>query len=294
MFARQCTKGRAFAAVLVAVACITTILLVNADDSAECNGDGVPDAAFGAFVHGCTFATGLAKPRSVKIDANGDVLVLERSRAQVTALWDDDGDGVADGRATIFTAPGINHGLALHGGHLYTSSDTTVYRAAYTAGQRGASTGGREVVVKNMNADGRGGAPMGHWSRTLAFGPDGRLYVSVGSLGNVDASSYRARVRRFDLSGAPLPAGGFDFGGGEVFADGLRNEVGLAFDARGVLWGVENGADRLVRNDLGTSTNCGACALLSIDAGPCADSHLQLAAFVSQGATSTRTTRPRS
>jgi len=43
----------------------------------------------------------------------------------------------------------------------------------------------------------------------------------------------------------------FDFREGEVFADGLRNEVGLAFDAAGVLWGVENGADRLRRADLG-------------------------------------------
>ena len=42
-----------------------------------------------------------------------------------------------------------------------------------------------------------------------------------------------------------------DFSLGEVFADGLRNEVGLAFDAHGVLWGVENGADNLVRDDLG-------------------------------------------
>ena len=42
-----------------------------------------------------------------------------------------------------------------------------------------------------------------------------------------------------------------DFVDGEVFADGLRNEVGLAFDSHGILWGVENGADKLVREDIG-------------------------------------------
>ena len=42
-----------------------------------------------------------------------------------------------------------------------------------------------------------------------------------------------------------------DFSLGEVFADGLRNEVGLAFDSHGVLWGVENSADNLVREDIG-------------------------------------------
>ncbi len=36
-----------------------------------------------------------------------------------------------------------------------------------------------------------------------------------------------------------------------MFADGLRNEVGLAFYSHGDLWGVENGADRLYRDDLG-------------------------------------------
>jgi len=73
--------------------------------------------------------------------------------------------------------------------------------------------------------------------------------VSIGSAGNVDADSYRSRIRRFSIDN--LPAGGLNFGDGEVFADGLRNEVGLAFDPTGVLWGVENGADRLVRGDLG-------------------------------------------
>lgn len=48
-----------------------------------------------------------------------------------------------------------------------------------------------------------------------------------------------------------IPDGGIAFADGEVFADGLRNEVGLTFDAFGVLWGVENGADNLYREDLG-------------------------------------------
>ena len=100
-----------------------------------------------------------------------------------------------------------------------------------------------------MNADGQGGAPRGHTTRTLVFDKTGRLYVSIGSNRNVDENSYRSRIRRFTLDS--IPAGGIDFNTGEVFADGLRNEVGLAFDKFGVLWGVENGADRLQREDLG-------------------------------------------
>jgi len=48
-----------------------------------------------------------------------------------------------------------------------------------------------------------------------------------------------------------LADGGFSFIEGEVFADGLRNEVGLAFDPQGRLWGVENGFDNAFRADLG-------------------------------------------
>ena len=99
-----------------------------------------------------------------------------------------------------------------------------------------------------MNADGNGGAPHGHKTRTLAFDNQGRLYVSIGSAGNVDTNSYRSRIRRFDLTSSSFP---LDFATGEIYADGLRNEVGLAFDRFNVLWGVENGADKLIRNDLG-------------------------------------------
>lgn len=134
-------------------------------------------------------------------------------------------------------------------------------------GQRTASDASqKEVVVFGMSADGTGGAPFGHTTRTIAIGPvDNKLYVSVGSAGNVDKDSYRSRIRRFgsgetvssgggaagNATSLAIPAGGWDFSAGEVFADGLRNEVGITFDAGGVLWGVENSADMLVRSDLG-------------------------------------------
>jgi glucose/arabinose dehydrogenase len=82
----------------------------------------------------------------------------------------------------------------------------------------------------------------------LAF-DDQYLYVSVGSGSNVDSNSNRARIRRFALSS--LGASSVAFSTGEVFADGLRNEVGMRFDAQGRLWGVENGRDNLERTDLG-------------------------------------------
>lgn len=209
-----------------------------------------------------------------------DVLILERGAESVTLLQDLDGDSVPETKRTVASASGLNHGLALSndGRWVYASSDTTVYRWKFNATDYYSGDGGAgqqqqeeeqaEIVVNNINADGQGGAPMGHWTRTLVFSPPATaddeqtttwLYVSVGSAGNVDSDSHRSRIRRFDLgdggsdgaSSSSEPTFPLDFQEGEVFADGVRNEVGMAFDRRGVLWGVENGADRLARPDLG-------------------------------------------
>ncbi|HEY8942617.1 MAG TPA: hypothetical protein VIM73_00090 [Polyangiaceae bacterium] len=187
------------------------------------------------------WATGLDDVRGITTDAEGNVLAVARGQGALVALWDDDGDGVSSSseRATLVTQSGLNHGIALHDGYLYASSATTVFRWEY-AGDR-SPLGDAETVVSGIPSG-------GHSTRTLAFDEE-FLYVSVGSAGNVDDDSSRARIRRFpiaDLGNAPVT-----FGSGEVFADGLRNEVGLRFDAMGRLWGVENGRDDLEREDLG-------------------------------------------
>ena len=180
-------------------------------------------------------------PRGMLIVESGDLLVVERRGVScVSVLWDDNGDGVSDAneRACIASsAAGLNHGLAVSGGYLFASSDTTVFRWPY-AGTERADLGPHTVVVQNINADGNGGAPRGHTTRTLVFDAAGLLYVSVGSNNNVDADSFRSRIRRFGgvTVADAQPA---EFVDGEVWADGLRNEVGLAFDANGTLWGAE-------------------------------------------------------
>lgn len=187
------------------------------------------------------------QPRSIIALGTTDLMIVERGTSSVVLFIDSDGDGLVDTRRVLVTAPNLNHGLALSNGYLYASSNTHVYRWAYSDGFATIDTS-PTTVIDNINADGQGGAPQGHWTRTLAFDGSGRLYVSVGSYSNVDRDSFRARIRRFNLDTGNLP---LDFLSGEVFADGLRNEVGLAWDRHGVLWGVENGADGLARDDLG-------------------------------------------
>ncbi len=207
--------------------------------------DGVPLLESASLPDGfCawTWAAGIDTPRGIITDEAGDVLVLERGASRVVVLSDDDGDGRADDGVTqgIANASGLNHGVALWDGMLYASSATTVYRWPYAAGARD-ELGDAETVVTGLPNG-------GHSTRTLVFDSEGRLYVSIGSGGNVDEDSSRSRIVRYDQQAL---ASGATFGQGEVFADGLRNEVGLRFDDQGRLWGIENGLDNLNRADLG-------------------------------------------
>ena len=204
---------------------------------------------------------------------NGDILLVKarslgvrNDDSSLILFWDDDNDGVADGQQ-ILVGPeyGLTHGIEyiapennVRGpegmGLLLASSDRTVYAWPYTHGDRTRSLlGTGAALVHSMNAQAASddlGAFMGHWTRTLAVSPGDQryLHISVGSLGNVDIDSYRSRIRRVDLTSDEES---FDFREAEIFADGLRNEVGLDFDAKGILWGVENGADDLERDDIG-------------------------------------------
>jgi len=109
------------------------------------------------------------------------------------------------------------------------------------AGQR-INLGSPEIVVNSVPC-------CGHPSRTLEFDDNNLLYVSVGSRSNVDTDTINARIHRFDVSN--IPGGGINWNNGFLFAEGLRNEVGIAIDSQNRVWGVENGVDNLRRNDLG-------------------------------------------
>lgn len=126
----------------------------------------------------------------------------------------------------------INHGIAFYNNYLYASSTTKVYRWPYVPGQFSLIDGTSvETVITDID-------DRGHITRTLIFDDTGRLYVSIGSEDNIDDDSSRARIRRFNLQSLPIT-----FGSGELFADGVRNTVGLAFNSNGVLFGVDNGPD---------------------------------------------------
>eukprot|EP00004_Rigifila_ramosa_P011825 TRINITY_DN2527_c0_g1_i1.p2 TRINITY_DN2527_c0_g1~~TRINITY_DN2527_c0_g1_i1.p2 ORF type:complete len:426 (-),score=86.22 TRINITY_DN2527_c0_g1_i1:59-1309(-) len=188
------------------------------------------------------WATSVARPRGIAVDDTGLVVVCTAN--SLTAMWDDDGDGISSSteRRVILSQSGLNHEVHIYGNYIYASTATTVYRWSYVHGSRANLVTPGQVLVT--------GIPNGgHVTRALAVDAQNRLYLHVGSDENVDDTSYRSHVLRFSLN--TIPTGGYTWQAGELFADGLRNEAGLQFDADGLLWGVENGRDNLERVDMG-------------------------------------------
>ncbi|RKO99784.1 hypothetical protein CXG81DRAFT_27483 [Caulochytrium protostelioides] len=203
--------------------------------------------------------------RGMTLDpGSGDLLALSRSSQQVIAIWEDASDPTGFTNATILdvaSLPGspvlaLTHGLTYYQANLLVSSATDVYQFPYPSGSRKAITNPPRTVVSNIAGGGRGGAPLGHQTRSIEISPDGQwLYVQIGSLNNVDEDSSRSQIRRVPwaeaLAAINADTGSIDFSDMEVFADGLRNAVAFAHDQKGQLWAADNGADEIERPDIG-------------------------------------------
>ena len=103
------------------------------------------------------------------VDPAGTLLVSEPSAGRVLALADKNGDGKADSVQTVVTGLDQPHGLAFREGALYVAETSRVQRFAYDPATMKATRG---TVLARLPSGG------GHWTRTVVFGPDGRMYAS--------------------------------------------------------------------------------------------------------------------
>jgi glucose/arabinose dehydrogenase len=179
------------------------------------------------------FATGLSGPRNLLVLANGDVLAAESYAGRITLLRDTNGDGKADTVGTFADGFKRPYGMAFHDGALYVGDVKGIWRLAYTAGALKAGT------RKRITKPGVLGGWSDHWTRNIAFGPKGRLFLAEGSTQNVGIDpAPHAAVSIVKPDGTLAP-----------FAGGLRNPVGLAVrPGSHALYTVVNERDMLGTN----------------------------------------------
>ena len=220
-----------------------------------------PKAASGLQV--TAFAQNLKHPRWLHILPNGDVLVAEaaaepgkswspRAIAQnmvqrragsivenanrISLLRDADGDGFAEQSFVLLEGLRQPFGMAVINGQLYVANTDSVVRFPYQDGQTRITDKGTKLMD----------LPVGHhWTRALLASLDGRkLYVTVGSGSNIgekgmDIEKGRATIHELDVA----------TGQSRIFASGLRNANGMAFEpTTGTLWTVVNERDEIGDN----------------------------------------------
>ena len=172
---------------------------------------------------------------------NPDHFTLESDR--IVVLEDEDGDGVADSRKVLAEwnemASGLVAGVESREGTVWVTSIPSVYRI---------EDSGRDGVAESVDvlATGFGvkTSLIGHDLHGLAWGPDGKLYFSMGDRGyhvtlpdgrvlEPELGPGRGAVFRMNPDGSEL----------EVFATGVRNPQELAFDDHGNLFTGDNNGD---------------------------------------------------
>jgi glucose/arabinose dehydrogenase len=172
-------------------------------------------------------ASDVANARVIVQAPTGELVVSQMFESRVSRLADRDGDRVFEERSTILDDLDVPHGLAFVGEVLYVATTDQILRLDPWW------DGDSARVVAALPGEGK------HVTRTLSLGPDGNLYVSIGSSCDacVEEDARRASILRFHPDGGVL----------EPVASGIRNAVGMTWSPYdGRLWVTENG-----RNDLG-------------------------------------------
>ncbi|MFO0825661.1 MAG: PVC-type heme-binding CxxCH protein [Gemmataceae bacterium] len=161
---------------------------------------------------------------------------------QVRLLEDTKGSGRAD-KSTVFASgfngplDGLAAGVLVKDGDVYLTCIPNLWKLKDTKG-----TGKADVREQLLTGFGVNCAFLGHDLHGLAWGPDGKLYFSVGDRG-FDVTSKEGKTFSGPRMGAVFRCNpdGTEF---EVVHRGLRNPQELAFDQYGNLFADDNNCDK--------------------------------------------------
>ena len=178
------------------------------------------------------FARDVENARMMEVAEDGTLYVPRRDKGDVLMLRDTDGDGKADQRETVAKKENM-HGIEIDGDTVYLMTVNDVYR---TSRAEDGTLGELELVADRFPEGGQ------HPNRMVQLGPDGKLYVSVGSTCNACAET--------NEENATITVMNTDGSDRRVFASGLRNTIGYGFEPEsGALYGFDHGIDWLGDNE---------------------------------------------
>lgn len=173
------------------------------------------------------FAKDLGNPRNLAIAPDGTVYVTRREQGDVIALQDTNRDGRADRVRTVASGLKYVNGITINRDRLYFVTDRELYS---TDLRPDGITGQPRMLINDLPDAGQ------HPNRTIAFGPDGMLYISVGSTCNAckETNPESATILRAQPDGRNR----------SIYAKGLRNTIGFAWHPQTQeFWGLDHGSD---------------------------------------------------
>lgn len=177
------------------------------------------------------YATDIKNARFFSFSPSGVMYIGTKNGDSIYAIKGSS-DALAD-KKLVDSGLNTPHSVYYHEGDLYLAEQNrvSVYRGITDEG----TFEKKEVLVDGLPS-GNTLTGGGHTTRTIIIGPDKKIYLSIGSSCNVciEEDNRRATVMRFNLDGS----------GGEIFASGLRNTVGMAFEDN-KLWGLDMGRDQI-------------------------------------------------
>ncbi|MGK9054246.1 YbhB/YbcL family Raf kinase inhibitor-like protein [Neorhizobium petrolearium] len=174
------------------------------------------------------FARDLVNPRMLAVSDRGTLYATRRKVGDVIMLKDEDGDGKAERVQTVASRPGM-HGIAFDGNKVFLVTINDVYTADVN---EDGTFGELNRIINDLPDAGQ------HPNRTLAIGPDDKLYISVGSTCNAcdEGNPENATILRAEKDGSSRT----------IFARGLRNTIGFDWEpTSGALYGFDHGIDWL-------------------------------------------------